>query len=409
MSRRDGKRILIVGANFAGLAAAQRLGCRHRVEVIDRAADFEYLPNIHELVSGIKSPSDLRLSRRRLLRRWGHRFLEDEVADLDPAAGTATTASGERLDFDLCLVTVGGVTAYFGVEGAERFSLPFKSVDECAAIGARLRLLMATRRKVSVVIVGGGLEGVECLGEILRRYRKRTGLALHVVEQGERLLPEEPRALDREIRRLCKRLPVRFHTGETVETVSQRRVHLSSGEVHTADLTIWTGGATAGDTLHRWDLTERPGEWAPVRDTLQSVRFDNVFVAGDAARRTQPIDKQAYFAVQMGERAADNLARGAAGRPLLRYRPSERPTLVSFGDLSTFLIVGRTVVAGSALAAAKEAVFQVTMAGFDPPLTPLPFLELQRRLYSGFEGLALPTLLSPRAALRLAGVRLLYS
>jgi hypothetical protein len=40
---------------------------------------------------------------------------------------------------------------------------------------------------------------------------------------------------------------------------------------------------------------------------------------------------------------------------------------VAFGDLDTFLIAGRTVVAVPALAAGKEAVYQLTMAQIDPP------------------------------------------
>jgi hypothetical protein len=41
--------------------------------------------------------------------------------------------------------------------------------------------------------------------------------------------------------------------------------------------------------------------------------------------------------------------------------------LVAFGDLDTFLVAGRSVVANPALAAGKEAVYQVTMAQIDPP------------------------------------------
>lgn len=46
-------RVLIVGANFAGLTAAQHLGREHAVTVIDRAAAFDWLPNIHERLPGV--------------------------------------------------------------------------------------------------------------------------------------------------------------------------------------------------------------------------------------------------------------------------------------------------------------------------------------------------------------------
>jgi NADH:quinone reductase (non-electrogenic) len=81
--RNPRRRIVIVGANFAGLAAAQHLGREHAVTVIDRSASFEWLPNIHELLSGVKRPAILRLSRARLLARTGHRFVRATVAAID--------------------------------------------------------------------------------------------------------------------------------------------------------------------------------------------------------------------------------------------------------------------------------------------------------------------------------------
>jgi NADH dehydrogenase len=92
-----------------------------------------------------------------------------------------------------------------------------------------------------------------------------------------------------------------------------------------------------------------------------------VFVIGDAAALPTPVQKQAFHALEMGEWAAANVRRAAARRALRPYRPSRTPLLVAFGDLDTFLVAGRSVVANPALAAGKEAVYQVTMAQIDPP------------------------------------------
>jgi len=65
--------------------------------------------------------------------------------------------------------------------------------------------------------------------------------------------------------------------------------------------------------------------------------------------------------------------------------------LVAFGELDTFLIAGRAMFASPALAAAKEAVFQVTMAQLDPPLGGDALRSAARR----FVGTARRRLLSP--------------
>ena len=387
-------RIAIVGANFAGLTAAQHLGRGHAVTVIDRSPWFEWLPNVHELISGIKRPSDLRLPRRRLLARAGHRFVQAEVAAIDAPRGLLRTADGRRVGFEICIVAVGGIDETFGVRGADRHAMPFKSVDECAAIGRRLAALARAPGPFEVVIVGGGLEGVESLGEILRRYRRRDGMRISVVETGSRLLPGTPPKLDAAVREGCAGSAVRILTGSRVTAVTPKRVRLASGEVLRSDLTIWTGGVTAPPLLSESGLADGPRKWAPVTRALQSTRFDNVFVIGDAAALPRPLGKQAYYAMQMGECAADNAARALAGRPLRDFRPSAKPMLIAFGDLSTFLVSGRSVLASPVLAAAKEAVYQVTMAQFDPPLGAAPLRQLTSRVTGAVGRLALPALAS---------------
>jgi NADH dehydrogenase FAD-containing subunit len=89
-------RVVVVGANFAGLAAAQHLDGRYAVTVIDRSPWFEWLPNIHELLSGVKRPADLRLARARLVKRAGHRFVRAEVVRIEVPDGAVVTSPGGR-------------------------------------------------------------------------------------------------------------------------------------------------------------------------------------------------------------------------------------------------------------------------------------------------------------------------
>jgi len=387
-------RIVIVGGNFAGLTAARQLDRRHAVTVIDRSPSFEWLPNIHELLSGVKRPVDLRLPLRRLVTRAGHRFVRGEVAEIDARAGRLATVEGREFGFDACIVAVGGVNDTFGVKGADRHSMPFKSVADCAAIGRRLAALARRPGGRSVVIVGGGLEGIEALGEILRRFGRGGLLQLCVVEAGARLLAGAPAELDAAVRARSAAYGVRFCTRSPVTAVTGKHVQLRSGERLRSDLTIWTGGVTASPLLRESGLTGKSGRWAPVTPALQSKRFENLFVAGDAAELPSPLPKQAYFAMQMGACAADNARRWLGGRAVRAFKPAPKPMLVAFGDLDTFLVRGASVIASPALAVVKEAVFQVTMADIDPPLDSSALRDLTARLSGTVRNLALPTLAS---------------
>ena len=391
------KRVVVVGGNFAGLSAAIRLSREYQVTVLDPSPWFEFLPNIHELVSGVKSPEGLRLPKARLLQHAGHRFIQQAATAIRAAERCVETESGEVFPFDACVVAVGGINNTFQVPGVAEFAMPFKTVDDCQRIGARLSDLLVGHAPVSVVIVGGGLEGIECLGEILRRYRHRVGLTLHVVEANQRLLADEPATLDSQIRATCKRLPVQFHTGRQVKQVTEHEVEICANEKIQSDITIWTGGAAPSTLLAAAGLSRAEGEWAAVTPALQSTFFDNMFVVGDTASLPQPIAKQAYHAMDMGACAAENVEAFLSGRPLTAFRPSAELTLVSFGDLDTHLIFGGNAVSGAALAVAKEGVYQISMARLDPPVNPISLFQLQRRAWTGGVNLLLPRFLSPEA------------
>jgi NADH dehydrogenase len=237
------KRVVILGGGFAGLAAALELpDDRYRVTLVDRSRWFEFLPNIHELLSGVKTPALLRLPLDRNVRRAGHRFVRDTVVRIDPERRTVSTERRRTpIRYDALITALGGVDATRGVAGVERHALPFKSVEQCDLIGKRLARLAARQKTGRVVIVGGGLEGVEALGEILRRYRDRR-LQVTVVDAGERLLAEAPASLDAHVRQLCEGSGVSVRMNTRVQRIDRAAVVLESGRPFPSDLTIWTGG-----------------------------------------------------------------------------------------------------------------------------------------------------------------------
>lgn len=401
----DRKKVVIIGANFAGLACAMKLSSAFAVTVIDTSDHFEFLPNIHELLSGVKTAKLLRLPRARILHRLGHRFVEDTVTGIDSRRGVVSTASGDSFAFDACVVAAGGVNNTFDIRGARQFTLPFKTVDDCARIGSRLGELAEAGKPLSVVIVGGGLEGVEALGEILRRYRHLPDLSVHLVEASKTLIPGGAPALSREIQRKCRPYGVTFHLGDRVNAVTKTRVRLASGKSLKTDLTLWTGGAAPSPLLFESGLSTGRDAWAKVEPTLQSGVFDNIFIIGDAAGLPVPVSKQAYHALDMGSHAAQNVSRFLADSPLKPFKPGPDISLISLGDIDTYLVLGRRVFAGPALAPGKELIFQANMAKLDPPLGLPAAMELQARYWQGIRELAIPSFWPPSSLMRLADLR----
>jgi NADH dehydrogenase len=147
------KRVLILGGGFAGLAAALELRPdRHDVTLIDRRRWFEFLPNIHELLSGVKTPELLRLPLERNLRWVGHEFLRDTVTGIDPVERRVATRRRSAIGYDVLIVALGGVDATRGVRGVVEHAFSFKSVEQCHRIGRRLERLAERRRPARMLL-----------------------------------------------------------------------------------------------------------------------------------------------------------------------------------------------------------------------------------------------------------------
>ena len=406
MKGRSRPRVVILGGGFAGISCAQALSSRRfDVTLVDRSGSFEFLPNIHELLSGVKTPDSLRLPLAVMLRAAGHRFQREEVVAIETAAKQLVMKKGSPQAYDWLVLATGGVDATFGVRGVAEYSYPFKSVAQCARIGKRLAELANRGAPARVVVVGGGLEGVEALGEILRRYR-HSDLTTTIVEAQPRLLPEAPAALDAHLRALCEHRAVSIRCGIPVQRLTAKTVKLGNGETLRSDLTIWTGGPAPSALLRDSGLAPGQG-WAPVDQHLRSTQAEHVFIVGDAAELPATLPKQAYHAIDMGKCAARNLERAVAGCRPQRYRPAPKPTLVSFGDLSCMLVAGDYALAGPALGAGKEAIYELLMSQLDPQPLPARLRRAIDRSALAGRQLLVPTLASVDALRRQGRFKLL--
>ena len=240
---------------------------------------------------------------------------------------------------------------------------------------------------------------------VLRRFGSRSRLSIHLVEGSKGLVPGSSAAIGREIRQKCRAYPVTFHLGERVESITKKRVRLSSGQTLKSDLTLWTGGAAPSPLLFECGLASQENAWADVEPSLQSEHFENVFVIGDAAGLPGGVSKQAYHAMDMGSHAAGNIRRYLASCALKPFKPGPEISLISLGNLDTYLVFGKQVFAGPALAPLKELIFQVNMARLDPPLRPSSAMKTQARYWQGLNSLAIPALWPPSSLLRLADLR----
>ncbi|MCG8611974.1 MAG: FAD-dependent oxidoreductase [Pseudomonadales bacterium] len=356
------KKIIILGANFAGLQAATQLSSRlYEVTVIDPSPYFEWTPNIHELLSGCKQLHTLQLSRFKVLSALNHRFAAHRATNFDPQWQTVDLETGETLQYDGLILAMGHETTDYGIKGVKEIASGFRKGAEIIQIRSRLESLLQQQNCVTVSIVGAGFTGIEALGELLRGYRHNPGLAIQIIEKGNQALPGYTQKISDDIRKICNEYPVHWHFNQTISSLTEGRIILSSGATLPSDITIWTTGTQPASLTLNVEALSPHRNGIPVKSTLQTHTHEAIFIAGDLADYTPGLTKQAYHALDMGKHAANNLARWLEGKTLLNFIPLNKPMALALGDLNTYLIYNQTVISSPALAATKEAIFQFYM------------------------------------------------
>jgi NADH dehydrogenase len=171
------KRIVIVGAGFAGLMLAQKLSHKaYQVVLLDKNNFHMFQPLLYQVATAALSPSAVSFPLRRLFHKTDNViFRMAVVREIDKSTKTVHTNLG-TLTYDLLVLSQGANTNYFGNQNIKKFCAPMKTTSEALYIRNKIisnyeravNIANPAERKpiMNVVIVGGGATGVELAGSI---------------------------------------------------------------------------------------------------------------------------------------------------------------------------------------------------------------------------------------------------
>lgn len=389
-------KIAILGGGFAGISAAKSFSNEYEVALVDKRSSFEWTPNIHELLSDVKSPSELAIPYRALVESNGQRFLQKEVRKVNVKNCEVQYDSGLIEMYDAIILALGHQPEHYGIRGAKANTHPFKTIKDVLQIKQLIEGSLSNSA-TSVTVVGGGFTGLEVIGELLRTYKDNQKLTIQLVEKEQRLLGKRENKVSDSIINLCEKNGVKVYLDSEISSFTKDKIHFAGNHRQSlkSDINIWTAGTSCSPFTGIKSLTGTASgsfanQYLQAHDANDDV-INNIFIAGDLASVDKPQAKQAYHALKMGHIAAENCMRLLEKRPLKRYSAQPEFALLSFGDLNTYAV--SPFVAGSSpvLAAAKESVFQLQMANLSRGLPIHDQLgEIYQRYLAGVKNLALP-------------------
>ena len=177
------------------------------------------------------------------------------------------------------LVLANGVTAnFFGIPGAEEYSMPLYRRSQALALRDRMfagledAAINGQLDDIRVIVVGAGATGVETAGALAEMrnhdmpstYPELDTSKVHItlVEMGEHVLaPFHPNLRDYAKRQIEKR-GVDLRLNSAVKEVTPKGVLLSSNgteEFLRSGLVVWASGITAHEMVSQWDVPQGRG------------------------------------------------------------------------------------------------------------------------------------------------------
>ncbi|MFJ7408152.1 MULTISPECIES: NAD(P)/FAD-dependent oxidoreductase [unclassified Lysinibacillus] len=375
------KEIVILGAGYAGvltaLTARKYLSADEaKITVVNQFPTHQIITELHRLAGGTIAEGAVALPLKKIFKGLDIDLQIAKVTKFNVDTKKVDLDNGYTLSYDTLVVSLGSQTGFFGIPGLEENSMVLKSVNDANKINRHIedRIKAYSQSKdeadATIVIGGGGLTGVELVGEIVDNFPKIAAkhgvnfadLKIKLVEAGPKILPVLPDVLiERATESLAKR-GVEFITGTPVTGVEGNVISLKDREPIVANTFIWTGGVAALPMVAESGLAADRGK-ATINEFLQSTSHEDVFVIGDASVALpgdggRPLyAPTAQVAWQMGECAGYNLFAQYKNQEMKTFSAVNSGTLASLGRKDAVATIGasNTQLKGLPATLMKEA------------------------------------------------------
>ncbi|AWB93673.1 NAD(P)/FAD-dependent oxidoreductase [Aeromicrobium chenweiae] len=363
--------VVVVGGGFGGIAAVRKLK-RADVDVtlIDRHNYNTFNPLLYQVATASLNPGDITWFLRAIRAKQSNvRFLKGTVIAMDHEAKTLHLDGGLDVKYDQLVIAVGVTANFFGIPGAEEYSMPLYRRSQALAVRDKMfasledAAINGQDRDLRIIVVGGGATGVETAGafaelrnnDMPTTYPELDTNRVHItlIEMLPHVLgPFHPKLRDYARKSLEKR-GVDLRLGTAVKEVREDGVlveHDGEQEFLPAGIVVWASGITAHSTVKEWAVPQGRGGRIETDEHLRVKGMQDVFAIGDVSvSPEEPLPQLAQPAIQGGKHVAKVIAAELEHKSL--------PKPFKYKDKGTMATIGRS-------SAVAEIKFMPRLTGF---------------------------------------------
>jgi sulfide:quinone oxidoreductase len=294
----EGKRILILGAGFGGLTAANLLRknlslssgpVEHQVTIIDRKDYFMMgLVNLW-ILNGTRTLDDSKIALNRLENK-GISFLDGEITAIDIVSKTVTIrgSSTLRLEYDYLVISLGSEFALEQVKGFLENG-GFNLYDPEQVPKVREKILSLKKGRIAICITSipykcppAPYEASLLVNDILVKNGTRDSIDIDIFTPTPIALPVAGAKVSQDVINLLNDSHINFHPLHKIKTVSDmKELEFENGKRVNYDLLIGIPPHKVPEVIRNSCLIKQGQNWINVDKFSLKTDYENVFAIGD--------------------------------------------------------------------------------------------------------------------------------
>ncbi len=294
----EGNRILILGAGFGGLAAANLLqknlsslspSVEYQITIIDQKDYFMMgLVNLW-ILSGIRTFKDSKIDLNRLENK-GIRYLNDKVTGIDVASKTVTIreSSNLKLIYDYLIIALGTEYSFEEVNGFLENG-GFNLYDAEQVTKLRERVLSLKNGRIAICITSipykcppAPYEASLLINDILVKNGTRDSIDIHIYTPTPISLPIAGAKVSQDVTNLLNHNHINFHPLHKIKAVlNMKKIEFENGNWANYDLLIGIPSHKVPEVIRNSGLITHGQNWINADKFSLRTDFENVFAIGD--------------------------------------------------------------------------------------------------------------------------------
>jgi len=320
------KHVIIVGAGFAGIAAAKRLSNKNvEVTIINKTNFHLFQPLLYQVATSTLSSTNITYPVRSIFRKSKNvRVIMDEAVHVDTKEKILHTKNG-KYEYDYLVLATGSSHNYFGNDKWEKDAPGLKTVED--ALSIRYKVFEAFEKAeretdpvkqeplLNFVVVGGGPTGVEMAGAIAElanetlqgEYKnfKPEDAKVYLVEGMPSVLNTYSDKLKKAARKQLQQLGVQVMTSAFVQDITEDGVTIGRDFIPSSTV-VWAAGVQAKSVSFSTEIEKHRTGRLLVEKDLTLKGHPDIFVAGDLSF-VEGVPTIAPAAIQQGKLVAKNI------------------------------------------------------------------------------------------------------